>query len=325
MSRRLLFLAFPACAALVVASVAATGPPSVRDLAPMAALWERPADLRSQDLFTGPWGGAYAPDPRAVYTFVRPKDHGANPGVVVRDPSGRIWHVKTARNDLGAEGPVEVVVSRILSAVGYHQPPVYFLPSFTMTDSAGRTRLQPGGRFRLDEPSLRHVGSWSWENNPFVGTQPFEGLLVILLMFNSWDLKDSNNSLYEVQDIDGVHPWYVVRDLGGALGETGHLRPQRNNIGKFEHQTFITGVTGRFVEFAYGGKQANLVRQRLTVDDVRWASDLVGGLSDGQWHDAFRAGGYAAAVTDRFIRKLQANVAQGQRLENEGWPVQERR
>ena len=35
------------------------------------------------------------------------------------------------------EGPVEVALSRVLSAVGYHQPPVYYLSSFMMSDPAG--------------------------------------------------------------------------------------------------------------------------------------------------------------------------------------------
>jgi hypothetical protein len=63
-----------------------------------------------------------------VYTFVRERVHGANPGVVVRDTKGREWHVKQEpRNrNIGFEGPPEVTLSRILSAAGYHQPPIYF-------------------------------------------------------------------------------------------------------------------------------------------------------------------------------------------------------
>jgi hypothetical protein len=82
---------------------------------------------------------------------------------VVRDSRGREWHVKQAgHDDRGAEGPVEVVLSRVLSAVGYHQPPVYFLPSFTMRDAHG-TRTEPGGRFRLHGKVMKAVGEWSWQ------------------------------------------------------------------------------------------------------------------------------------------------------------------
>jgi hypothetical protein len=103
--------------------------------APIAELWQAPdandargigtAPIGSRDLFYGPWGPERAPDPRAVYTFITRKHSGTNPGVTVRDPQGREWHVKQPPHTVqGAEGPVEVVLSRVLSAVGYHQPPV---------------------------------------------------------------------------------------------------------------------------------------------------------------------------------------------------------
>ncbi|HKF70012.1 MAG TPA: hypothetical protein VKB36_25880, partial [Vicinamibacterales bacterium] len=173
--------------------------PAVSDTPSTSSLWQRPADIRSGDLFLGPWGAGYAPDPSATYTFVSPKKHGVNPGMVVRDDRGRVWHVKQApHNSQGAEGPVEVVLSRVLSAVGYHQPPVYYLPSFRLADGSG-THVAPGGRFRLAEASLKAQGPWAWRQNPFVGTRPYEGLLATLLVFNSWDLKDSNNTIYEVR------------------------------------------------------------------------------------------------------------------------------
>lgn len=282
---------------------------------PTPALWEAPSGLEDRDLFYGPWGAVRAPDPHATYTFVRPKHGGVNPGVVVRDERNRVWHVKQApRNHQGEEGPVEVVLSRVLSAVGYPQPPVYYVPSFTLADASG-TRVVPGGRFRLEEPSMTSRGSWSWRRNPFVGTQPYNGLLVILLVFNSWDLKDSNNTMYDVENGGRVTRWYAVRDLGAALGETGRLAPKRNNIDEFEHETFISRVAGNFVEFKYGGWQPGLLHRTITVDDVRWAVTLLAGLSDRQWRDAFRAGGYRDDITERFIRKLKANIAAGQQLQ----------
>ena len=153
----------------------------------------------------------------AVYTFVEAKRGGVNPGMTVRDPAGRIWKVKqpplVGRR---AEGPIEVVLSRVLSAVGYHQPPVYYLRAFTVADDSG-TRRTVGGRFRLNDPSLKDVGDWSWQQNPFVGTRPYQGLLVILLMFNSSDLKNSNNTLYEFRPSAArTERWYVVRDLGNG-------------------------------------------------------------------------------------------------------------
>jgi hypothetical protein len=279
-----------------------------------ASLWE-PVDVATQDLFAGPWGPERAPDPQAIYTFVRPKRGGRNPGVVVTDPSGRLWHVKQSTDsDVGSEGPVEVTLSRVLSAVGYRQPPVYFLSSFTMTDSSG-TRRVSGGRFRLDDTELLHDrGVWSWEHNPFVGTRPYNALLAVLLVFNSTDLKDSNNTIYERRVGSREERWYVVRDLGSSLGESGAFRPKRNNADAFARQRFIIGLDNGFVRFDYRGKQPDLFHRRITTADVTWAADLLAGLSDRQWNDAFRAGGYDEASAAPFIRKIKANIAQGRQV-----------
>lgn len=281
----------------------------------MSELWEEPADIATRDLFNGPWGAAHAPDPHAVYTFIRPKQGGVNPGVVVRDPMGREWHIKQPprRGGLGDEGPVEVVLSRVLSGLGYHQPPVYFLPSFTMTRGS-RTKPEAGGRFRLHESWLTDRGSWSWQQNPFVDTRPFNGLLVILLMFNSSDLKNSNNSLYEVRSHHGLNRWYVVRDLGSALGKTARFRPIRNELNRFERTLFIRQVNSGFVEFDNDGLHQELFRRRISPADVGWAAALAERLSLRQWQDAFRAGGYAPEIATRFIDILRGRIAQARQI-----------
>jgi hypothetical protein len=282
--------------------------------APLAEFWQRPNDLASRNLFYGPWGRERAPDPDATYTLVARKQHGTNPGVTVLDAVGRDWHVKQPpHNDQGAEGPIEVTLSRVLSALGYHQPPVYFLPTLSIADAKG-AHVEPGGRFRLTEQSLENTGEWSWQQNPFVGTRPYQGLLVILMMFGSSDLKNENNVLYEVTNhTDNVGRWYVVRDLGTALGETGRLAPQRGDPDIFEREPFITGVKDGFVEFNYHGWHRELVK-RISPADVAWASEWLGQLSDQQWSDAFRAGGYEPAVADRFIGRLRQKIADGRRL-----------
>jgi len=283
---------------------------------PSPKLWQPPRHLADCDLFTGPWPSARRPDVEPTLAFVRAKRQGVNPGFVARDASGRMWHVKQApHSDRGDEGPVEVAISRVLSAVGYYQPPIFFAPSLRVADASGATRVEAGGRVRLHERSMRYAGHWSWQKNPFVSTRPYNGLLVILMMFNSWDLKDVNNALYDVDRDDGVERWYVVQDLGGALGESGTLRPKRNDIDAFERQPFITGVKGGFVEFAYHGKEQHLIHRSLTVDDVRWAGDLLAGLNDRQWRDAFAAGGYEPALAGRFIRKIRTNVAEAQHVD----------
>jgi hypothetical protein len=205
-------------------------------------------------------------------------------------------------------------VSRLLSGVGYHQPPVYYLRAFTLKDDFGR-RVEIGGRFRPKLEEMDEVGSWSWAQNPFVGTKEYQGLIVLLMMFNSTDLKDSNNSLYERKEGDFVEQQYLARDVGSAFGDWQRIAPRKNHIESFERMPFILGIseTG-FVRFAYNGWYENLVRDRITREDVAWASNLLGRLSDRQMHDAFRAGGYTPELAARFIAKLREKIQQGRSL-----------
>jgi hypothetical protein len=279
-------------------------------------LWEDPARGGPRDDFYGPWGRQHAPDPGDTYKFVKTKLHGNSPGLTVMDAHGRKWHVKQ-----GPEAPVEVAVSRILSDLGYHQPPVYFLDRFTLTDEAG-TRQVTGGRFRLDDGSLRDLGDWSWQENPFVGTQPYQSLLVILMMFNSTDLKNSNNTLYELSGSrEGATRWYVVRDLGASLGKTGRFYPPRNDAVGFEQTLFVRTVQDGYVKFDYHGRHKELLNDRVTVDDLRRASRAVARLTPQQWREAFRAGGYEPGLAERFIGLLHERVRKGEQIADAAVPA----
>jgi hypothetical protein len=294
-----------ACAGVKVPKAQTTPVP------PAASMWVEPANLAERDLFVGPWGAEHAPDPKGVFTLVERKHTGVNLGMTVKDEKGREWSVKQPfPGGLDSEAPVEVALSRLLSAIGYHQPPVYFLPAFTMKDDLGK-RVEVGGRFRLKDPSLKETGIWKWEDNPFVGTKPYQGLIVMLMMFNSTDLKNTNNSLYEHRDGDLVRQWYVARDIGSALGDYNLISPRKNHVDTFEKVPYLLGVDNGHVQFAYNGWYKNLVRDRIAPEEVAWISELLGRLSDKQWADAFRAAGYQPDTANRFIAKLKEKVEQG--------------
>jgi hypothetical protein len=338
----------PAVSAIIPVLVAVYIPtcaPPIKPTVPpanvnMAELWQDPVDLPTRNLYDGAWGRDRAPDPTAVYHYVKRKEQGTNPGITVVDPKNHEWHVKQPpHTDEGAEGPIEVTLSRILWAVGYHQAPEYFLPQFALADEVGGqpgeasyvTRMEPGGRFRLEDGSLKKLGIWSWQQNPFVGTQPYQGLLVILLIFNSSDIKNDNNTLYEVKrpppnpaEANGPKTWYVVRDLGTALGETGRLHPHRGDPDLFEKHRFVTGIEDGFVKFEYHGWHQELIKRRITTADVHWACELLSRLSDSQWADAFRAGGYEPALAQRFITKVHQKIREGLDLPQTSIRVTER-
>jgi len=307
---------------LVVAPITACAKaprPSLQPSAPVAGavLWVEPTDIATRDLFYGPWGAEHAPDATDTFTLVASNHSGVNLAMTVTDSRHREWSVKTPYlGGLDSEAPVEVVVSRLLSAVGYPQPAVYFLPAFRLTDDLG-TRVMAGGRFRLQDAALTDEGFWQWEENPFIGTKPYQGLQVILMMLNSTDLKNSNNTLYQRRTGDLVEQWYAVRDVGAALGDYHRFIPRKNHIAAFEKTPFIVGVNNGYVDFAYQGSYRPFVEGRITPADVAWASNWLGRLSDPQWQDAFRAAGYQPADASRFIAKLQQKVREGQALAND--------
>lgn len=320
MTKRIMaMVAAAAIGAAAASCVSAKRPVAPTEPAPPgASIWRAPADIAAQDLFNGPWGADRAPNPEWTYTLVKHKQTGVNLGMTVRDPQGREWSVKQPYpGNLDSEAPVEVALSRLLSGIGYHQPPIYFLPEFRLKDEWG-THVEVGGRFRLDAEELKEKGSWKWEDNPFVGSRPYQGLLSVLMMFNSTDIKNSNNSLYEYRNGGRVEQWYVARDIGAALGDLNALTPRKNHPESFERQPFIVGVSNGHVQFAYTGWYKNFVRDRIAPDDVRWVSNLLAQLTERQWQDAFRAAGYEPAVANRFIRKLRAKVAEGQALGRAG-------
>jgi hypothetical protein len=279
--------------------------------AQMAELWEDPVDLERRDLLFGPGGSERAPRPSSRYDLVKVDAKGFSPGYDVKDEQGQTWSVK-----LGPEARTEVVVSRLIWAAGYHQPDIYYLSSWTLTDKeTGIPQTQ--ARFRLEPPSHQKIGTWSWRNNPFRDTQHLAGLFVLMVMVNNWDVKAAQNVVYRVER-EGADPirWFVVKDLGASLGSSNWFFPGvRDNVEKFEKEPFIAGVEGNRVKFHYQGAwREPQVFDSVAPEDVRWVCSILARLTPDQWMDAFRAGGYSAPQAERYIHRLKERVADGLRL-----------
>ena len=282
--------------------------------APIAELWVSPDSIATRDLFHGPGGADLAPKPDASYTWVATDKTGYSPGFDVRDASGRNWSVK-----LGPESQTEVVASRLLWAIGYHQPVTYHVSSWDLAGGPGGR--QAAARFRTDSEGSKAVGDWSWVENPFVETQPYRGLIVANVILNSWDWKANNNRIY--RDSSGAQR-YVVRDLGASLGKTSSSRllwvlpigmrgfgqGTRNDIDGFESRGFIKRAGKDRVEFDFDTVYDGVV-SRVRPADVRWTADLFNRLTDAQWEDAFRAGGFTPEIRARYIKKIKAKIAEG--------------
>jgi hypothetical protein len=52
----------------------------------------------------------------------------------------------------------------------------------------------------------------------------------------------------------------------------------------------------------------------VTPADMRWICGLLARLSDKQWADAFRAGGFTEREAASFIQRLKEKIAEGQNI-----------
>jgi hypothetical protein len=150
--------------------------------------------------------------------------------------------------------------------------------------------------------------------------------ITVNLLLKNWDLKTSNNKIYMVTNDDGISERrYVVRDLGGSLGKARqprflswlpfmrHKQGSKNDLEDFEAQGFVRAVNDEGIEFDYRGLDDALV-DSVTAADLRWTCQLLSRLSERQWLDAFRAGGYTADQSARYVRKIQDKITHAREL-----------
>jgi hypothetical protein len=265
-------------------------------------LWTTPANIGSRNLYLGPGGAAMRPNLQRI-TFLE-EDKGGYSGTKyrIRDGAGREWVAK-----IGKEAQSEAAAVRLLWAVGYETEVNYLVPRLTIpgkgTFEDVRLEARPAGDKRLDE--------WKWEQNPFAGTRHFQGLKIMMLFLENWDIKDSNNEIIQGRGTNRLR--YVVSDLGATFGKTGGLpvlwtiTRSRNNPEDYEKAKFVEEVEGNRVKFRYSGKKKDMF-ENITVADARWLSGWLSRLSRRQIRDAFRAANYnreeIETLTDAVLERI---------------------
>lgn len=270
----------------------------------IAQLWIEPEDIAARNLFWGSGGPATAPMTSVRYRVTAHDHSGYSRGYEVKGSDGREWKIK-----LGKEVRSEIVSSRLLWAIGFHQAPMHFLRGWR----AGGVRHEDEGadaRFRL-KSGLKSRGEWSWQQNPYVGTRELKGLLVANLILNNWDLKAPNNRIVAGGDaFGGPRTWFVVQDLGATLGASKWPVGNRSDVNAFESQNLIERLADGRIVFDYHARHGELLED-ISPADVVWTCRLLSELTDRQWRDAFRAANYADALAVRYIAKLRAKVEEG--------------
>jgi hypothetical protein len=265
-------------------------------------LWKEPADIETRDLFLGSGGEALKPDLSKV-TFQTEKKGGYSTKYEVIDGSGKKWIVK-----VGKEAQPEAVANRLLWAVGYFTEISYLAPA---VDIAGRGHVT-NARFEARPDQVKRLGEWKWDDNPFIGTPELQGLKVMMLLLNNWDIKDSNTNILLTTDGEGgqTELRYIISDLGGTFGKTGGvLTRSRNDYEDFVKATFIDHFEGDRVDFHYSGKRKDLFH-KITTGQAAWIGRWLARLSDQQISDAFRAANYSPEQIEALTHATRARIVQ---------------
>jgi hypothetical protein len=288
--------------------------PDASPRAPLTQLWNEPRDLERQNLLWGSAPADQAPSKDVEYEVRKQDTTGYSGGYDVVGPDGRAWDIK-----VGKEAQTEIVVSRILWALGYHQPVAYYVTGWKLAGT-WEDEGEPA-RFRLDSDH-ENAGEWAWLDNPFTNTRAFRALIAVNLLLSNWDFKTSNNRIYVMKGPDGPVRRYVVQDLGASFGKPRLARSNRllalvpgkvgtrNDIDDFEGTKLIREITGPEVTLDYRGAAGEIL-ETMNVADIIWACELMNRLQDGQLDDAFEAAGYDPPTRARYIKKIRAKIHEG--------------
>ena len=306
----------------------------------ISILWRDPGEIRERDLIYGP--GAPELAPTAPFTFIEEDKTGTSPKFVVRDARGVTWKVK-----LGEEAQAETVAVRLVWAVGYFAEEAYYLARAEIRGlqrlSRGRQFVEGegvvrGARFEPRRADMKRGERWDWEDNPFSGTRELDGLKVLMVLLNNYDIRPDNNSVLLMKNpLNGqAEACYAVTDLGATLGRAGGLGGKRskNNLQDFLSTRFVLGAEDQKVQFdfhtrpkkmgifasifnpSYYKRQAKKERimRDIPVAHARWIGSLLAQLSDAQLRDAFKAANYPDVTIEKYVEAIRGRINQLSKL-----------
>jgi hypothetical protein len=263
-------------------------------------LWSE-RDPAKLDLAAGPGGAAMRPATRRL-RFLKEEKGGWSKKYRVRDSRGREWVVK-----LGKEAQSETAATRLIWAAGYETEITYLIPRVTIPGKGTFTNA----RFEARPDGVKRHGEWSWAQNPFSGTRELDGLKVLMVLLNNWDLKDENNVILHSAGSGELR--YAISDLGATFGKTGgggplwRLTRSRNDPEDYADSKFIDKVKDGYVDFHFTGVNKGAV-EKVKVEHARWIGEQLSGLTEGQLASLFRAANYTPAETRLLARVVRARI-----------------
>jgi hypothetical protein len=263
-------------------------------------LW-RDRDPARLDLASGPGGASLRPATRRL-RFLKEEKGGYSKKYRVRDARGREWVVK-----VGKEAQSEAAATRLIWAAGYETEITYLVPRVTIPGKGTFTNV----RFEARPTGVKRLDEWGWERNPFTGTRELDGLKVLMVLINNWDLKDSNNVILHAPGSGELR--YAISDLGATFGKSGgpgffwRITRSRSEPEDYADTKFIDKVEDGYVDFDFTGKNERLF-EKVKVEHARWIGAQLARLSEGQLATIFRSANYTPQETRLLTRVVRARI-----------------
>lgn len=283
-------------------------------------LWKNPGAIEHLNLARGIGGAKDAPDLSGRFTFVERDKKGSQKKIIVKDDKGVEWTVK-----YGAEARPETASTRIVWAMGYHTDVDYFVPRVHIE---GLKDDAVNVRFKRRHDGYKNIGNWSWDDNPFVGTRELDGLKVLMVLLDNWDLKTSNNKILVAHKKHASGPAteiYYVGDLGATFGKIAPfsgtkyglpiLPGTKDKPDQYARESFVKNVRYGAVNFHYRGKDRATIKG-IPAEHVRWIGHMLARLSNKQLADAFRASGYNEEEIVVLVHAMRQRINELQNLQN---------
>ena len=281
----------------------------------------------SLNLLYGAGGKGHAPNPRSRFTFLKEDMLATSPKFDIADQQGVQWKVK-----LGEEPQSETAAVRFLWAAGYFVDEDYYLTEIRVTGAPKLKRGEEfvskdgtiyGARLERKRKDVEKRGTWDWFDNPFIDKRELNGLRVMMALLNNWDLKDVNNSIYEM----GGERRYVVTDLGASFGNTGNsLTRSKSAPQESADSKVVESSTSDLVDFVLHSRpfflgalnvpnyqmrtRIEAITKKIPRADAKWLGHRLSMLSDTQIRDGFRAAGYTPDEIGVYTQALRKRIAE---------------
>lgn len=288
-------------------------------------LWHDPGRIEDLDFRYGIGGEELAP--KAPFKFAEEDFSGSTPKVKVKDANGRSWVIK-----FGQEASPDTFCTRLAWALGYYVEPTYYVDEGAIEGvhhlQRARKEIDASGRFqagrfqlRSAEPKFMKYITWSWTDNPFLGTPELSGLKILMMLVSDWDNKDArdaerrgtNTAIYQQDKL----LFYFIDDWGGAMGRWGkYFTRNKWNADSFLKQSdnFVAYKDGG-LQWGYVGQHSALLKEGVRPADIRWLMQRLSRVTDDQLRAGLLSSGALPDETDKYVKALRIRIDALQKVE----------